>query len=109
MCLALGCRSRHWSRGSHRLRLVLKDLPGLLLVAQLLDAFPLQVARLALLKQGVGSPVPPQELGGCAGAQDWDKYAQRATDLDLFCKVITFSSAMCLYSTNQNMAAFSNL
>lgn len=67
----MGLRRRHSHRGSHRLGLVLKDLPGLLLVAQLLDAFPLQVARLALLKYGVGSPVPPQELGGCAGAQDW--------------------------------------
>lgn len=55
---------------SHRLGLILKDLPGLLLVAQLLDAFPLQVARLALLEQRVGPPVPPQELGGCARAQD---------------------------------------
>lgn len=73
------CGSRHSPRGSHRLWLVLKDLPGLLLVAQLLDAFPLQVARLALLKQGVGSPVPPQELGGRAGAHDWENHAQPAT------------------------------
>lgn len=55
---------------SYRLRLVLKDLPGFLLVAQLLNALPLQVALLALLKKRVGSPVPAQELGGCALAQD---------------------------------------
>lgn len=57
--------------GSYRLRLILKDLPGLLLVAQLLDALSLKVAFLALLKQGVGSPVPDQELGGCVLAQNW--------------------------------------
>lgn len=78
--LTLICGRRRWLRGSHRLWLVLKDLPGLLLVAQLLDAFPLQVARLALLKQGVGSPVPPQELGGCAGAEDWEKHTHTSSN-----------------------------
>lgn len=60
-----------WS--SYRLWLVLKDLPGLLFVAQLLNALSLQVTLLALLKQGVGSPVPPQELGGCAPTQVCEK------------------------------------
>lgn len=60
---------------SHRLRLVLKDLPGLLLVAHLLDALPLQVSCLGLLKHRVGSPVSPQELGGCVLVEDWDAHA----------------------------------
>lgn len=61
---------RSWA-SSYRLRLVLEDLSGLLLVAQLLDALPLQVALLVLFKQRVGSLVPAQELGGCGLAQDF--------------------------------------
>lgn len=60
---------------SYRLGLILEDLPGFLLVAQLLDALPLQVALLALLKQWVCSPVSAQELGGWSLAQDCWEYA----------------------------------
>lgn len=59
----------------YRFGLVLKNLPGFLLVAQLLHTLPLQVAPLALLEQSVGSAVSAQELGGCAAAQDWDRHA----------------------------------
>lgn len=61
---------RGYRRSSYRLWLVLEDLPGLLLVAHLFDALPLQVALLALLEQRVGPPVPAQKLGGCALAQN---------------------------------------
>lgn len=63
-------------RSSHRLWLILKDLSGLLLVAELLDTFSLQVALLALLKQGIGSPVADQELRGCALAHNWERCKQ---------------------------------
>lgn len=49
-------------RSIYGLRLVFEDLPGLLLVAELLDALPLQVPLLALFKQRVGSPVTAEEL-----------------------------------------------
>lgn len=79
---------------SYRLWLVLKDLPGLLLVAQLLNALPLQVALFALLKQRVGSPVPAQELGGCALAQDLRETKKNLTHSNTVCKAIFILSVL---------------
>lgn len=70
---------------SYRLRLILKDLPGLLFVAQLLDTFSLQVALLGLLKQGIGSPVADQELRGRALAHNWQKCKQAWSHCVEFC------------------------
>lgn len=87
---------------SYRLVLILKDLPGLLLVAQLLDTFSLQVALLALLKQGIGSPVADQELRGCTLAQNWEKYKEVWPHmLILHCASsplsFTFTLYLCIY------------
>lgn len=81
--ISRGCSS------SYRLRLVLEDLSGLLFVAQLLDALPLQVALLVLFKQRVGSLVPAQELGGCGLAQDYERHidTQPSTHSNVPCKV----------------------
>lgn len=55
---------------AHRLGVVLEHLPGLLLAAQLLDTFPLQVALLGLLEDLVGAALPgPQELSRLARPQ----------------------------------------
>lgn len=55
---------------AHRLGVVLEHLPGLLLAAQLLDAFPLQVALLGLLEDLVCAALPgPQELRRLARPQ----------------------------------------
>lgn len=47
---------------SHRLWVVFKHLPGLLLGAPLLHALPLQVSLLGLLENLIGSLVSDQEL-----------------------------------------------
>lgn len=44
----------------HRLLVVLKSLPGLLVGADLLAALPLDVALLHLLQEEIGPAQPPQ-------------------------------------------------
>lgn len=55
---------------SHRLLIVLKSFSGLLIGADLLTAFPLNVPKLNLLQQEVRPPQPPQHGVGCVCWQE---------------------------------------
>lgn len=55
---------RHASLSSHRLLVVLKSFPGLLIGAGLLPTLPLDVTLLYFLQKKVGPAQPPQDRVG---------------------------------------------